>query len=117
MASVTAEEKSRLSMEAVLEIGELVNTAEFQQLIRELYSLPYEERDEFVRSVMLDPAQLAARSIIVPAGMTVQRSRFHDGRPTIFCISKMVKGDLRKVTITFDKEPAEKQAAFIGSGV
>jgi hypothetical protein len=116
MASVSAEEKSRLSMEAVLEIGELVNTAEFQELIRELYSLPYGDRDEFVRRVMLDPAQLAARSITVPEGMTVQRSRFHDGRPTIFCISKMVTGDLRKVTITFDKEPAGKQA-FIGSGV
>lgn len=117
MASVSAEEKALLSMEAVLEIGGFVNTAEFQVLIRELYSLPYHDRDEFVRTVMLDPAQLAERSIKVPEGMTIQRSRFHDGRPTIFCVSKMVRGDLRKVTITFDKEPAGKQAALIGSGV
>src|SRR5580658_1031789 len=106
MASVSAEEKARLSMEAVLEIGKFANTAEFQKLLDDLYSLPYEERDGFVRDVMLDSAQLTARSISVPAGMTIQRSRFHDGRPTIFCISKMVGGDLRKVTITFDKEPA-----------
>lgn len=117
MASVSAEEKGRLSMEAVVEIGEFVNTAEFQKLIRDLYSLPYEDRDEFVRKVMLDSEQLAERSITVPDGMTIQRSRFHDGRPTIFCVSKMVKGDLRKVTITFDKEPAGKQAAFVGAGV
>ncbi len=104
-------------MEAVVEIGEFVNTAEFQKLIRDLYSLPYEGRDEFVRKVMLDSEQLAERSITVPDGMTIQRSRFHDGRPTIFCVSKMVRGDLRKVTITFDKEPAGQQAAFVGAGV
>jgi hypothetical protein len=117
MASVSAEEKARLSMESVLEIGEFVNTAEFQGLLRELYSRPYEDRDEFVRTVMLDSEQLAARSITVPEGMTIQRSRFSDGRPTIFCVSKMVGGDLRKVTITFDKEPAGQQAAFVGAGV
>lgn len=106
MASVSAAEKSRLSMDAVLEIMKFVNTDEFQAVLHELYSRPYEERDEYVRRVLLDPEQLAARSVTVPAGMTIQRSRFHDGRPTIFCVSKMVGDNLRKVTITFDKEPA-----------
>ena len=106
MSSVTAEEKSRLSMEAVMEIGKFVNTAEFQAVLGELYSKPYEERDEYVRRVLLDAEQLASRSVTVPEGMKIQRSRFHDGRPTIFCVSKMVGGDLRKVTITFDAELA-----------
>jgi len=109
MASVTAAEKSQLSMDSVLEIMRFANTEEFQAVLHELYSRPYEERDEFVREVLLDPAQLAARSIRVPDGMTIQRSRFHDGRPTIFCIAKMVGGDLRKVTITFDKEPGPQE--------
>jgi hypothetical protein len=108
MSSVSAEEKSRLSMEAVLEIGRFVNTDEFQAVLGELYAKPYEERDEYVRRVLLDPEQLAARSIAVPEGMKIQRSRFHDGRPTIFCVSKMVGHDLRKVTITFDAEPAHQ---------
>ncbi len=112
MASVSTEEKSRLSMDAVVEIMEFANTDEFQAVLRELYAAPHEERDEYVRRVLLDPEQLAAHSVKVPAGMTIQRSRFHDGRPTIFCISKMVGGDLRKVTITFDKEPGE-QARFL----
>jgi len=93
-------------MEAVLEIGKFCNTPEFQAVLQELYAKPYEERDDYVRGVLLDPGQLAARSITVPEGMKIQRSRFHDGRPTIFCVSKMVGGDLRKVTITFDAERA-----------
>lgn len=97
-------------MEAVLEIGKFVNTAEFQAVLEELYAKPHDERDEYVRRVLLDPGQLAARSIAVPEGMRIQRSRFHDGRPTIFCISKMVGHDLRKVTITFDAEPAVQSA-------
>lgn len=97
-------------MEAVLEIGTFCNSPEFQAVLQELYGKPYAERDEFVRRVLLDPEQLAARSISVPEGMRIQRSRFHDGRPTIFCVSKMVGGDLRKVTITFDAEPAIQQS-------
>jgi hypothetical protein len=115
MASVSAAEKSRLSMESVVEIMEFANTEEFQAVLKELYSEPYEERDEYVRKVLLDPQQLATRSVTVPEGMTIQRSRFHDGRPTIFCISKMVKGNLRKVTITFDKEPAGQQPELAAS--
>jgi hypothetical protein len=106
MTSISEAEKSRLSMERVLEIGKFVNSDEFQVVLRELYATPHGERDSFVRRVLLDPAELAARSVVVPPGMTIQRSKFHDGRPTIFCISSMVGDNLRKVTITFDKEPA-----------
>jgi len=104
MSDVTEASLAQLSLDSVLEIAEFANTAAFQVLLAELYALPYEERDEFVRSVLLDPVKLAERSVEVPAGLTIQRSRFHDGRPTIFCISKVIGGDRRKVTITFDRE-------------
>lgn len=115
MTSVSTADKAQLSMDAVVEIMRFVNTDEFQTVLEELYSAPSEDRDEYVRRVLLDDGQLAQRSVFVPEGMAIQRSRFHDGRPTIFCVSKMVGGDLRKVTITFDKEPDLAPAESIGS--
>lgn len=84
------------------EIAEFVFTEEFRSLVSELYSKPTSERYEFVREVVINPDQLAKRGISVPEGMTVQRSVFADGRPTLFCVSKHLSDGKRKVTITFD---------------
>jgi hypothetical protein len=36
--------------------------------------------------------------------MKIQRSQFGDGRPTIFCVTKLMSDGVRKVTYTFDNE-------------
>lgn len=91
---------------AIGEIGDFVLTTEFQSLVEELYSLPIEERAQFVFDVVLSPEQWAQRGIVVPEDMLIQRSTFHDGRPTMFCVSKVVPlaSPWHKVTVTFDSE-------------
>ena len=84
------------------EIAEFVSTEEFQSLLSELYSKPTDERHDFVRNVVINKDELTARGISVPEGMTVQRSAFADGRPTLFCVSKYLPDRKRKVTVTFD---------------
>jgi hypothetical protein len=87
---------------ATTDIAYFVNTEEFQSLLAELYSKPVSERHDFVRNVIINKDELATRGISVPDGMTVQRSAFADGRPTLFCVTKYLPGGKRKVTITFD---------------
>jgi hypothetical protein len=84
------------------EIAEFVFTVEFRSLLSELYSKTPSERHEFVREVVINPDELAKRGISVPEGMTLQRSAFADGRPTLFCVTKYLSDGKRKVTITFD---------------
>lgn len=84
------------------EIRDFVTTDVFVATLGELYDLAPEERDQFVRENLLDPAALAARGITVPAGLKIQRSVFGDGRPTIFCVTKLMSDGIRKVTYTFD---------------
>ncbi len=55
-----------------------------------------------MRNVVINKDELVARGISVPEGMTVQRSAFADGRPTLFCVTKYLPDRMRKVTITFD---------------
>lgn len=86
------------------EIRDLITTDEFISLLGELYDNAPEDRDAFVRKVLLDPAELANRGIKVPAGIKIQRSQFGDYRPTIFCVAKVMSDGVRKVTFTFDSE-------------
>jgi hypothetical protein len=76
----------------------------FRALLDEMWNLPKEHRAEWVRQVILSDEALAARGIVVPAGMTLQRSAFADNRPTLFCVTKHLPPGLHwhKVTITFD---------------
>ena len=87
---------------ATTEIAEFVHTEEFRSLLSELNSKPLGERHDFVRNVVINKDELAARGISVPEGMTVQRSAFADGRSTLFCVSKYLPDRKKKVTITFD---------------
>ena len=88
--------------DGLTEIGEFVTLPEFRDLLDELEATPYEQRPAFVQRVLLQPEELEARGVDVPEGMTIQRSSFGDDRPTLFCVSKMLPDERRKVTITFD---------------
>lgn len=90
--------------EGIERIGDFVETPPIQQLLEDLYALPKEERPKFVLDVVLDAEERGRRGIEVPDGMSIQRSQFADGRPTLFCIVKKVPlaYPWQKVTITFD---------------
>lgn len=91
---------------SLLDIADFVDTAEFQQLLVDLWETPPEERPEFVRNVILDEGEMEKRGIEVPEDIVVQRSAFGDNRPTLFCVTKKLGYGQRKVTVTFDNEPA-----------
>ncbi|GAA6136570.1 hypothetical protein NBRC116583_03170 [Arenicella sp. 4NH20-0111] len=89
---------------AVIKIADFVLDSAFNCVIGELYSLPEDDRPQFVLDVLLNSAELSERGVVVPERMSIQRSTFYDGRPTLFCIAQ--KENLaypwRKITITFD---------------
>lgn len=86
------------------EIKAFVATPEVQRLLEDLYALPEADRPQFVLDVVMDAEARARRGIIVPDNMVIQRSAFADGRPTLFCVSKLIPlaYPWRKVTVTFD---------------
>ena len=90
----------------ILEIADFVVVDPFLSTLQEMYDMPEEDRPAFVLDVVLNEEAREARGIRVPETMTIQRSTFYDGRPTLFCISKMANlaYPWRKVTITFDND-------------
>jgi hypothetical protein len=92
--------------EGLAEIARFVATPSFQALLDEMYALPKNERPTFVSDVVIDPQQRARRGITVPDDMVIQRSKFADGRPTLFCVTKVLPlaYPWHKVTMTFDSE-------------
>jgi len=93
------------------EIGEFVTLPEFRGVLDELEATAYEERPSFVQRVLLQPSELEARGVYTPEDMTIQRSSFGDNRPTLFCVSKMLPDQKRKVTITFDNDMISSEQA------
>lgn len=85
-------------------IGEFAASPAFQAALAELAALPEDARPQFVARELLDPAKRAQRGLVLPDGMRLQRSWFADGRPTLFCVSKVLPlaYPWHKVTITFD---------------
>ena len=85
-------------------IGDFVLRPAFQKLLAELYALPHAARAEFVDHVILNPTHRRSRGIEVPEDLLIQRSSFADGRPTLFCVSKILPlaYPWHRVTITFD---------------
>jgi hypothetical protein len=88
------------------EIYDFVSTSEFQLVLQDLYDLPIQERAGFVETVLLDKEVLMRRGVVAPEGLVIQRSVFGDGRPTLFCVSKLLPEQYgycwEKLTITFD---------------
>ena len=85
-------------------LSEFVMKIEFQELLKELYSLPEGSRDKFVLDVILNSAELQKRNIYNPNNVYFRRSYFTDNRPTLFCVAKRtpLARPWDKVTITFD---------------
>lgn len=107
MPPLTKEMIRTEARQGYLEIKDFITTDAFIRLLSELYSLPPEDRDEFVRRVLLDDQELAARGVVRPEGIKLQRSQFGDQRPTIFCVTKLMSDGIRKVTYTFDNSLAQ----------
>jgi hypothetical protein len=96
------------------ELQAFAMTAPFRGLLAEMTSLPAAQRHDFVRRVILSDAELAARGVVPPPGMTLQRSAFADERPTLFCLTKHLGEGFvwEKVTLTFDNTAGEPAVRF-----
>lgn len=107
---LTREAVQKEAREGLEEIRDFITTDEFVSLLGELYDLPPEDRDNYVRTVLLDADELRKRGIRTPDGIKIQRSQFGDHRPTIFCVTKLMSDGVRKVTYTFDNESIPARA-------
>lgn len=99
----TAEFTRRLA-DGLETLKEYMNSEPFQRMLDEARPLDRAGRDLFVRSVLLNDAELARRGATPPEGVVVQRSEFGDHRPTWFCLSKFLPDGTmwKRVTLTFD---------------
>lgn len=101
---VDLETKRAWMLDALMDIYTYARTPGFQSLLAEMNDLPtLEDKDRFVRTVLLAPEELDRRGVTPPAGVVVQRSRFADDRPTVFCVVKYLPDPTRKMTLTFDQ--------------
>jgi hypothetical protein len=79
----------------------------FKSIIEEMYSLPLNDRPNFVQSKILNEKYLNERDVIVPEGILIQRSSFGDRRPTLFVVKKYLPKEYQvvweNVNITFDQ--------------
>lgn len=100
----TAQEKVRALQHAMECVVEFALTPQFSAVFREMFSLPYELRYEFVELVLLDPDELLRRDVRLPSGIDIQRSWFADERPTLFCITKRLPPGMgwKVATVTID---------------
>ncbi len=91
------------------EIIDFVMTEPFKELLAEMAGVPAADRPRFVLEVVLNEDERVARGVFVPDHMLIQRSTFHDGRPTLFCVSALtpLSYPWRKVTVTFDNDILE----------
>ncbi|WP_328914121.1 MULTISPECIES: hypothetical protein [unclassified Streptomyces] len=101
---VDLETKRAWMLDALMDIYTYARTPGFQAVLAEMNELPtLEAKTLFVRTVLLNPEALAARGIAPPEGVVIQRSRFADDRPTVFCVVKYLPDTTRKMTLTFDQ--------------
>ena len=96
--SVSSQQEIRAALE---EVASFVETPSFRVLLHDLGKIEPSQRPDYVRNVILDPAELSKRSIYVPSSLKIQRSAFGDNRPTLFCVAKDLNQN-EKVTITFN---------------
>lgn len=97
--------------DALTRIRSVYDTAEFRNLLDELWSIdPGEPRHRFVRDVMVHSDELAARGIVLPQSVWIDRTYFEDNRPTLFAIVTALPSDLpfKLVTITVDDTESTK---------
>ncbi len=103
----TSDQRTQLAEAVDAATGELIDfvaTPAMAAVLAEYHALSDPERRAFVLNVLLEPAALAERGVLVPRGVTIQRTAFMDERPTQFAMVKHLPPGLPwdKVTITFD---------------
>lgn len=89
---------------AMGEIADFVTQAPFIAMLASMHQVVPSLRSAFVLNVVLDSEQRCKLGINIPPNITIQRSTFHDGRPTLFCVSATTPliYPWKKVTVTFD---------------
>lgn len=119
MARVQVPEHIRAVItDGIRQIGRFVSTPAFKKLLSDLYDREPDEQPAFVDDVVLNREERERRGIDdTAAGLIVQRSEFADGRPTLFCVTKILPlaYPWQKVTITFDSDREPVGAAADGS--
>jgi hypothetical protein len=89
-------------------IIDFITSEPFRALIKELSALSSHARPKFVHDVLLNDEELAARGVLVPDGILIQRSAFGDRRPTLFVVKHFLPEAFNNVwenvNITFDNE-------------
>ena len=85
-------------------IGDFVTSPPFQNILALLAEQAADARADFIGRELLDPVGREKWHLVLPEGMHIQRSEFADGRPTLFCVTKVLPfaHPWHKVTITFD---------------
>lgn len=87
-------------------IIDFVTSEPFFALMEEMSTISHLDRPAFVRDVILSDTALAARGVIVPGGILIQRSAFGDRRPTLFAVKHFLPDGFtdvwQNVNITFD---------------
>ncbi|MGV2918985.1 hypothetical protein [Streptomyces alfalfae] len=112
---MTTQEVLAKEIEAALsEVTSFVCSPAMQDVMQEFFSLPEEQRPQYVLDVLLNPGELERRKVDVPSGVIIQRSAFRDNRPTLFCVTKYLPPGLgwKKVTVTIDNSRGEPALSF-----
>jgi hypothetical protein len=99
-------ELARWMAEGLSRIKAYTDGEPFRAMLTELAGMTRHSREQFVQHVLLNESELAARGLAPPSGLTIQRSEFYDGRPTLFCVSSYLppNGIWRRVTYTYDHD-------------
>jgi hypothetical protein len=102
------EELSAAMRQGYANLIAFVTTPEFNAVHDEMRSLPQNERPRFVRTVLLEPTELARRGVVIPEDIMIQASSFGDRRPTLFAVKTWLPEKFHQawenVNITFDNE-------------
>jgi len=110
-----ADELQRVMSEHYDKLISFVSSLEFRSVFEQLMSLDPRRRPAFIQEVLLDEAALAARGIVVPEGILIQRSAFGDRRPTLFAVKHFLPERYRNVwenvNLTFDNEYADSSVS------
>ena len=80
----------------------------FQEVYASMKAMSAEDRNRFVKEVLIDPDRLREETgIEIPEGVLIQRSAFGDRRPTVFCLKKFLPERFHRVwentNLTFDE--------------
>ncbi|MEX2298797.1 MAG: hypothetical protein WD715_15390 [Dongiaceae bacterium] len=104
---------SQAELQAVMrtyydKIIRFITSEPFKALMVEMSAIPHRERPRFVGDVLLNKKELAARGVVVPGGILIQRSAFGDRRPTLFAVKHFLPDGYtdvwQNVNITFDND-------------